>query len=74
MAVMAEQVHECLRVASEKWDGPFERPITWDRETGDLGVGAWALKVYKLTKAGNISRNGGGYLILKYCPLCGEEL
>ena len=65
--------HKCFTQLAEKWDGPIEKPVSWDRETGDL-KSSWMLKVFKYTKAGNISRNGGGWLRLNYCPLCGEKL
>lgn len=67
-------VHECIRAITAKFDGPFERPITLDRETGELSVSRWAIKVYKLTKGNNISKSGGGYLYIEFCPLCGERL
>ena len=66
--------HECIEVITERWDGPFERPITFNRETNELLSEKWAIKVYKLTKSGNISKSGGGYLFMDYCPLCGEKL
>ena len=66
--------HECIKAITEIWDGPFEQPITWNCETGIVAPEKWAIKVYKLTKAGNISKNGGGYLYVEYCPLCGEKL
>ncbi len=71
---MTDNEHECIRAMTERWDGPFEKPIVFDRETGELKVARWAIKVYKLTKGGNISKNGGGYLYVEYCPLCGEKL
>ena len=66
--------HICLVEMAKKWDGPFEKPISWNRETGELKVDVWQVKVYKLTKAGNIAKKGGGYLRLNYCPICGEKL
>ena len=66
--------HECIKAIEEKWDGPFEKPITWSLETGITAPKRWAIKVYKLTKSGNISRNGGGYLYVDFCPFCGEKL
>ena len=74
MTDQEKSVHECIKAIAERWDGPFEKPITFDRETGALMAERWAIKVYKKTKAGNISRNGGGYLFVDYCPLCGEKL
>ena len=66
--------HECLKAISEKWEGPFEQRITCNRETGDRGVSDWVVRVYKKTKSGGISKQGGGVLILNYCPICGERL
>lgn len=66
--------HVCFKTITEKLDGdnPFERPITWNKETGDLTASEWTIKVYKMTKAGNISKKGPIYLFIKYCPFCGE--
>ncbi len=66
--------HECLTALAERWDGPFERPISWNPKTGQMNAPEWMIKIYKLTKAGNISKNGGGYLHIDYCPLCGANL
>jgi hypothetical protein len=66
--------HMCLEEMAKKWDGPFERPISWNQETGSLSADVWMVKVYKLTKAGNIPESGGGFLRLNYCPICGEKL
>jgi hypothetical protein len=46
----------------------------WDRETMDMTVSDWVVRVYKKTKSGGISKQGGGVLILNYCPICGERL
>ena len=66
--------HPCFEAIAEKWDGPFEKPISWNRKTGAMTAHTWMIKMYKLTSAGNISRNGGGYLHIEYCPLCGEKV
>ena len=63
-----------MKAIVEKWDGPFDRPITYDRTTGRMTAEDWMIRVYKLTKSGGISKNGGGYLRLEYCPICGERL
>lgn len=66
--------HECLDAIAKRFDGPFERPIMINRETLDMGVGDWVVRVYKRTKSGGISKQGGGVLILNYCPICGDKL
>jgi hypothetical protein len=68
--------HPCITAIVERWDGPITRPISFVRtgNTNELKAESWTIKVYKLTKAGNISKNGGGYLRLEYCPICGERL
>lgn len=66
--------HGCIAALASKFDGPFEQPIVWDRNTGEMQVAQWMIKIYKLTKTGNISKAGGGYLTINYCPLCGEKL
>lgn len=67
-------MHECLKAIQDKWDGPFERPVTWSRPLCKRTAGRWAIKVYQLTKGGNISRKDSSYLWIKHCPLCGEKL
>ena len=65
--------HTCFTTLSEQWDGPIEKPVSWDRETGELST-KWMMKVFNYTKAGNVSKSGGGWLVLSYCPVCGKEL
>ena len=68
--------HACIKAIVERWDGPISRPITFSRtgNVNELKAETWMMKVYKLTKGGNISKNGGGYLQIEYCPICGERL
>lgn len=71
---VSEDTHPCIKAIVENFDGPFEKPISFNRDTMELAAEAWMIKVYKLTKAGKISRSGGGYLTVTFCPLCGERL
>ncbi len=66
--------HGCIETLSKHFDGPFELPIIFNRETGELSVNYWMLKLYKLTKGGNISKVGGGYIPISFCPMCGDRL
>ena len=65
--------HTCFDQVAKRWDGPIEKPVSWDRETGEM-YAKWMIKVFKYTKSGNISRSGGGWLNINYCPICGEKL
>lgn len=66
--------HKCLETVAEKWEQPFSKPLTFNRETGDLSASQWAVKVYNLTKGGNISKTESAQLFINFCPLCGEKL
>ena len=66
--------HACFVAILDKWDGPFEAPIRFNRETGALQANEIMIHCYNKTKSGQISRVGGGYLHINYCPLCGEKV
>lgn len=63
-----------LEKIREKFDLPFRRPIIFNNETNSLRVGGWCAQLNKLTPSGNISKNGGGFIELKFCPFCGGRL
>lgn len=59
------------KIAAE-FDMPFERPFLV--RMGQLKVGSWSLRLANLTPAGNLSKKGGSFLFLTYCPACGKKL
>ena len=69
-----DKEHECFVELSKKWSGPIEQPISFNRETGALSTDTWMLKVFNYTSTGNVSKRGGGWLRLAFCPICGERL
>jgi len=70
---MSNNNHVCFVELKKKWDGPIEKPVGFNRKTGEL-ISDWRLRMFKYTKSGNISKSGGGWLIINYCPICGEGL
>ena len=65
--------HSCLDEFTKKWDGAIEKTIGYDLKTQTFSS-SWMIRLYKLTKAGNISNSGGGYLRIEYCPMCGVKV
>ena len=66
--------HGCIETLNTHFDGPFEKPIIFDKDTGELKVAQWAIRLYKLTKSGNVSKSGRGMIFVTFCPVCGERL
>jgi len=63
-----------LKQAVEDYDFPFERPITWDRETLALHADMLAIRLSHKTKAGNLQRKGQLLVRFNYCPFCGKAV
>lgn len=63
-----------LEKLSEKYDLPFTRPITFNPETSQLGIGGWAVKCLTKTEGGAISKKRQATVFLTYCPFCRKQL
>lgn len=70
----SEEVVCCglIEEVASKFDLPFERPFLVG--SLDFEVGGWALRLLKLTPAGNISKKGGAFIFLNFCLFCGATL
>ena len=66
--------HPCFDTIRERWEAPFEKPISFNRKTGELTTDTWVIKVFNWTKSGNVSKRDSGYLQISYCPMCGKDL
>ena len=67
-----DEDHACFREMAKRWDGPIEKPISFDRKTGNMSA-TWMMKLFKYTKSGGISKTGGGWLTINFCPVCGKD-
>jgi len=71
---------ECCPAMQEimdKFDGAFYRPVYVEYGEGnkmELRADKLAVKLYKLTKAGNMSKAGSSSLFINFCPICGTDL
>ena len=65
---------EAIEQVMDKFGYPFYVPILINRDSLKMQAGNNpAIKLLKMTPAGNISKKGGSTLIMSYCPLCGTE-
>ena len=64
----------CLQQVSERWPEPFNKPIMFDRKTGQMSADRWHVKVYALNKSGTVKSGSSAQLQINYCPICGCEL
>ena len=51
----------------------FERFTRIDLFSGDFVTMEWSARLFKFTKGGNVSK-GHKWLMLNYCPICGNKL
>jgi hypothetical protein len=58
-----------IEQVADKYDMPFGRPMGINFKTG-----GWSLRLFNLTKRGNMSSKGTGWLLLSYCPICGKRI
>lgn len=58
----------------EQFPLPFCYPIVINQTNLDLEVKGLAIKLYKKTQAGNLSKRGSATAFLNYCPWCGKQL
>ena len=71
---MSKYCCDAIEQVMDQFAFPFYTPILIDRTTLEMKAGNRpAIKLLKATPAGNISKRGGGTLIMSFCPLCGTE-
>lgn len=58
----------------EKEGETLNRPMVIDRESGNITTKDWAIWLFKMTPAGNLSRVGHAQVFLNFCPFCGMEI
>jgi hypothetical protein len=63
-----------LEQLEEEYDGPIERPISFNLKTGDIHSNSWAVHLYNLTPSGAISKKPAPFIFFTYCPFCGEQI
>jgi len=64
---------ESMRIAFERWDYTFYRPIV-ERKDGSVGFGGPAFRAHAATRGGGQSNVGVAFLYMLYCPFCGAPL
>ena len=74
MATRDDPCCQAIEQPMEKYDYPFEYPIRFNAKTGDMKADKLCIGVGKLTPSGNLSTRGRGWIIVNFCPFCGEEL
>lgn len=71
---MTEFCCDVMKEVMERWDEPFSVPIRFNRETGELSTSEIGVRMMKMTPRGNISKQGGGVIMLEFCPFCGRRI
>ena len=59
---------------SDGWAIPFERPIAVNRDTLNMEVVGWSIRLYKKTSAGHPSKQKGPFILMSFCPFCGKNI
>ena len=63
-----------IEYLAKKYGGPYERPISFNFEEGELGVLPWSIRCYYHTPSGRISQKRGTIIIMEFCPFCGKQI
>ena len=71
---MTESCCNAMAEVLAKYDLPFEYPIKFRVATGEMTADTLCARLSKKTASGNLSRKGGAWLVVNFCPICGNQL